>query len=154
VPGNFVLGQTKAPDDLDVLRDVEYGKGGGRALKLHIIRAKNAAKGPLPCLVWIHGGGWEAGSRDSGIAMLTQFARNGYVGASIEYRFSKEAVFPAQIEDCKCAIRFLRAKAKDYDINPNRIGCWGISAGGHLTALMGTSGGTKELEGAGGWAEQ
>ena len=68
-------------------------------------------------------------------------------------RTSGEAAFPAQIEDSKCAIRFLRAKAKEYHIDTNRIGVWGDSSGGHLSALMGTSGDAKELEGNGGWAE-
>jgi acetyl esterase/lipase len=79
--------------------------------------------------------------------------RRRHVCASIEYRLSQEAIFPAQIEDCKCAIRFLRAKANEYHLNPNRIGVWGHSAGGYLAALLGTSGGVKELEGKGGWQD-
>lgn len=81
-------------------------------------------------------------------------AAHGYFVASVEYRLSQEAKFPAQIEDCKCAIRYLRAHAKKYNIDPDRIGCWGSSAGGHLVALLGTSGGVKELEGKGGWQDQ
>jgi acetyl esterase/lipase len=73
--------------------------------------------------------------------------------AAIEYRFSQDAVFPAQIEDCKCAIRYLRAHAARYGIDPDRIGAWGSSAGGHLVSLLGTSGDAEELEGAGGWPE-
>jgi acetyl esterase/lipase len=67
---------------------------------------------------------------------------------------SQESIFPAQIEDSKCAIRFLRAKAKEYNLDPNRIGVWGGSAGGHLSALLGTSANVKKLEGAGGWSDQ
>jgi acetyl esterase/lipase len=107
----------------------------------------------MPVVVWVHVGGWRAGNKDSGIGRLARFAQRGYCCASIEYRFSKEAIFPAQIEDSKCAIRFLRAKAKDYNLDPNRIGVWGSSAGGHLVALLGTSAEAKELEGKGGWPE-
>jgi acetyl esterase/lipase len=118
---------------------------------MHILRPKTTPKETMPVLVWIHGGGWQAGSRDSGIGILALFVGRGYFCASIEYRLSKEAVFPAQIHDCKCAIRFLRAKAKEYHLDPDRIGVWGSSAGGHLVALLGTSANVKELEGTGGW---
>ena len=104
----------------------------------------------MPVVVWIHGGGWRGGSRESGIGRLIPLARRGYFGASIEYRLSGEATFPAQIEDCKAAIRFLRSRARDYGIDPGRIGVWGSSAGGHLAAMLGTSGEVEELEGEGG----
>jgi acetyl esterase/lipase len=84
---------------------------------------------------------------------LTSFAARGYFCVTIEYRFSSEAIFPAQIEDSKCAIRFLRSKAKEFNIDPKRIGAWGYSAGGHLVALLGTSAQVKELEGKGGCPE-
>lgn len=135
-------------------RDVEYGKGGDRPLKMHILRPKVQPKEAMPVLVWVHGGGWRNGSRESGIPRLTAFAQRGYFCASIEYRLTGEAKFPAQIEDCKCAIRFLRSKAKEFNLDPNRIGVWGGSAGGHLVALLGTSAGMKELEGTGGWQDQ
>jgi acetyl esterase/lipase len=141
----------KLPETIEVLRDVQYGTGGGRPLKLHILRPKEKPGTPMPVIVWIHGGGWRGGHRDSGLIRLAGFAERGYLGATIEYRLSGEATFPAQIEDCKCAIRFLRAKAKDYHLDPERIGVWGSSAGGHLVALLGTSGHVKELEGKGGW---
>jgi acetyl esterase/lipase len=149
----LVFGVQQVPPDVEVVRDVEYGKGGGRALKLHIVRPKAPPAGPMPALVYVHGGAWRAGSRDAGIGPLARLAQQGYFGATIEYRLSGEAKFPAQIEDAKCAVRFLRAKAKDYGIDPERIGAWGPSAGGHLVALLGTSGDVKELEGTGGWAE-
>lgn len=142
------------PESVELLKDVAYGKGGDRALKLHILRPKTAPKEAMPVLVWIHGGGWQAGSKDSGLGRLARYAERGYFCATIEYRFSKEAVFPAQIEDSKCAIRFLRAKAKEYHLDPDRIGVWGSSAGGHLVALLGTSASVQELEGKGGWQEQ
>lgn len=78
---------------------------------------------------------------------LTQFAKSGYVVASIEHRTSHEAKFPAQIQDVKAAIRYLKANAEKYNIDPNRVGVWGDSSGGHLAALAGTSGGIEEFEG-------
>jgi acetyl esterase/lipase len=142
------------PEGVELLRDVEYGTGGGRALKLHVLRPKAPASVPMPVVVWVHGGGWSGGNRDGGIGRLAPLAQKGYFCASIEYRLSGEAPFPAQIEDCKCSIRFLRAKAKQFQLDPDRIGVWGSSAGGHLVALLGTSGYVKELEGKGGWPEQ
>jgi acetyl esterase/lipase len=143
----------KLPEGVELLRDVQYGMGGGRPLKMHILRPKTAPRELMPVVVWIHGGGWQAGNKDSGIRLLAPFAGRGYFCASIEYRLSGEAKFPAQIEDCKCAIRFLRAKAKQFHLDPDRIGVWGASAGGHLVALLGTSAYVKELEGQGGWPE-
>ena len=101
------------------------------------------AKGPL--IVWIHGGGWVGGSKDNppGLAMLA----GGCCVASVEYRFSQEAPFPAQIFDAKSAIRFLRAHAGEYQLDPARVGAWGTSSGAHLAALLGTSADVKELEG-------
>lgn len=141
------------PDNVELIRDVEYGKGGNRALRMHILRPKTLPKEPMPVVVWFHGGGWETGHRDGGIFRLVRFAQRGYLAASVEYRLSGEAIFPAQIEDAKCAIRFLRAKAKDYNLDPERIGGWGYSAGGHLVELLGTSAQVKELEGKGGWPD-
>src|SRR5262245_59158467 len=141
------------PDTVELLKDVEFGKGGDRPLKLHILRPKSAPKEAMPVVVWIHGGGWMGGNKDSGIGRLARFAERGYFCASVEYRLSSEAIFPAQIEDSKCAIRFLRARAKEYNLDPERIGVWGASAGGHLVALLGTAANVKELEGKGGWPD-
>ncbi len=141
------------PADVEVVRDVEYGTGGGRPLKLHLLRPRTLPKDPMPVLVWVHGGAWIGGNKDSGLRMLAPFVQRGYLGATIEYRLSREAKWPAQIEDCKCAIRFLRAKAREYNIDPDRIGAWGSSAGGHLVAMLGLSADARDLEGAGGWPQ-
>jgi acetyl esterase/lipase len=95
---------------------------------------------PFPVVVWVHGGAWLIGEKTlpSDHAALRQLSR-GYAVASIEYRLSGEAIFPAQIHDCKAAIRWLRANAETYGLNPARIAVWGSSAGGHLVALLGTS---------------
>jgi acetyl esterase/lipase len=103
-------------------------------------------------IVWAHGGAWMAGSKENCPAL--PFVAKGYAVASINYRLSGHAIFPAQIEDCKAAIRWLRANAKKYNLNPDRIGAWGASAGGHLVALLGTTAGVKDLEGKGGNSEQ
>lgn len=142
------------PEDVQVQRDVVYGQGGGRDLTMHILTPKDLPKSPLPVFVWIHGGGWKAGSKDGGLRQCLPMVRQGFIGATIEYRLTGEAAFPAQIEDCKCAIRYLREHADKYHMDPNRIAVGGSSAGGHLAALVGTSGGIKELEGSGGWASQ
>ena len=101
---------------------------------------------PVPVVVWVHGGGWANGDKSPSKQFL-QLLPRGIAVASINYRLSGQAPFPAQIHDCKGAIRYLRAHAKEYQIDPNRIGVWGVSAGGHLAALLGTSGDVKEIEG-------
>ena len=140
-----------SPPSVELKADVEYCTGGGRPLKMHILRPRAQAVEPLPVILFIHGGGWFEGHRNRGLAPLVYFVERGYLGVSVEYRLSDEAKFPAQIEDIKCAVRFLRAKAKEFHLNPERIAVWGQSAGGHLAALLGTSGDVKELEGTGGW---
>jgi acetyl esterase/lipase len=103
--------------------------------------------GSLPVIVWIHGGGWAQGNKSDTPAL--PFTAKGFAVASIEYRLSQHARFPAQIEDCKTAVRWLRANASTYHLDPDRFAAWGSSAGGHLVALLGTSGDAKDLEGAG-----
>src|SRR5687768_12543691 len=122
---------------------VENGKS-SQSLDLFIPAGATADK-PLPLVVWIHGGGWRQGDKARCLAL--PLLAHGYAVASINYRLSGEAQFPAQIHDCKAAIRWLRANAKEHGIDADRIGVWGSSAGGHLVALLGTSGDVKELEG-------
>jgi acetyl esterase/lipase len=121
--------------------DVKYVPDGDVAQTLDIYFPEKASDKPQPLLIWIHGGGWVAGSK-SGVPYLSQLGR-GYVVASVEYRFSQKALFPAQIQDCQAAIRWLRGNAKKYNIDPERVGVGGASAGGHLAALVGTSGGKR-----------
>lgn len=133
------------------VKDVEYAKVGDHSLKLDVYYTPHVAKpgeivgDPKPLLVWVHGGGWRNGSKDR--CPATRFAGMGYVVASIDYRLTGVATFPAQIHDCKSAIRFLRKNANTYGIDPKRVGVWGSSAGGHLVALLGTSGDAEKLEG-------
>jgi len=139
------------PTNLVHRRDVEFTKGRERALKMDILHSRLLPETSMPGLVWIHGGGWREGNKEEGIHWLLPFASQGYFCASIEYRLSHEAIFPAQVKDCKCAIRFLRAHAKEFHLDSKHIGVWGSSAGGHLAALLGTTPRVQEFEGDGGW---
>lgn len=130
--------------DAKSYRDLAYVENGHERQKLDLYVPGNQ-RGPVPVVCFIHGGGWRNGQKSTSTAMplITQ----GYAVAGLGYRLSDAAQFPAQIHDCKAAIRWLRAHAKSYGIDPNRIAVWGPSAGGHLSALLGTSGDVKELEG-------
>ena len=142
----------KLPEGTKVYRNLEYVQGGHERQKLDLYLPEKA-DGPLPVIVWVHGGAWLAGSKDGGGPALP-FVGKGYAVAAINYRLSQHATFPAQIEDCKAAIRWLRANAKTYNLAPDHIGVWGASAGGHLVALLGTSGDVKDLEGKEGPTDQ
>jgi acetyl esterase/lipase len=126
----------RTPSGVETLSDVEYGRVSGRALHLEIARPTNPPATPMPVVLWIHGGGWREGSQKPNT--MAALAARGWFTASIEYRLSSEAKWPAQIEDCKLAIRWLRANAERWHIDPNRIGAVGISAGGHLVDCLGT----------------
>jgi uncharacterized protein len=136
---------------LKVAADVQYCTGGGRPLLMDVFIPRNRRSTPTPAMFWIHGGGWEIGDkgRNSGAKLL---ASAGFVTASLSYRLSGEAPFPAAIEDWKCAIRFLRANASKYGIDSGRVGVAGSSAGGHLAELVATADASAGLEGDGGWA--
>ncbi len=109
---------------------------------------KPASKEPLPVVVWIHGGAWRAGNKHSGLSRLAPLVASGhYAGVSVGYRLTGQASWPAQIYDCKAAIRWIRAHAEKYHLDADKIGVWGSSAGGHLVAMLGTSGGVEQLEG-------
>lgn len=128
--------------------DLVYAEAGGESLELdlHLPKRDAASKGQLrPLVVWIHGGGWRAGSRKP--PRLRQLIDDGIAIASVSYRFTDKAVFPAQIHDCKAALRWLRANAAKYDLDPQRIAVAGSSAGGHLALLLGVSAGVGPLEG-------
>jgi acetyl esterase/lipase len=126
-------------------RDLIYVEGGHERHKLDLYLPEKAG-GPLPLIIWVHGGGWQNGSKDGCPPLRGGYIERGYAVASINYRLSGHAVFPAQIEDCKAAIRWLRAHAKEYGLDAKRFGVWGSSAGGHLVALLGTSGEVKEFD--------
>lgn len=138
-----------------VEKDVTYGIAEGVALKMDIYYPLSAT-GAVPALAYVHGGGWIGGDKALGAGTydVAELVSRGYLVAAINYRLAPQYKFPAQIEDVKCAIRFLRAKAATYGIDPARIGVWGGSAGGHLVALLGTTDSSAGLEGSSGFDEQ
>lgn len=156
-----VLGLAAVPlrgAEIVVEKDIVYGTGGGKDLKLNLARPERA-DGLLPAIIYIHGGGWRYGDRKDYQGAIEEAARHGYVAATITYRLSDPDSsgkptnpFPAQIEDVKCAVRWLRANAEKYRVDPNRIGATGGSAGGHLSLLVGVTGASTEFEGNGGHA--
>jgi acetyl esterase/lipase len=148
----------KITDGLEIKHDIKIGEVNGIPILLETAVKKDAATGsPLPAILMIHGGGWKNGTaRGSMGADLPNpgiyYAQNGYFVASVGYRLSGQAKWPAQIQDCKLAIRYLRANARELNIDPNRIGCCGFSAGGHLAGCLGTMQDTPDMEGYGGYA--
>lgn len=131
------------PEGVKVVRDLEYAKVGDKKLLLDLYLPEKA-DGPFPVIVGIHGGDWATGSKAGGQG--NWLAQHGYAVAVINYRLSGEAIFPAQIEDRKAAVRWLRANAKKYNLDPDRFGAIGHSAGGHLVSLLATTGDVKEFE--------
>lgn len=144
------------PSNVSLEEGIVFGKGGTQTLKLDMTRPKtNPQKlGPFPALVFVHGGGWQAGNRGMFRSQMSHYSQAGIVCVTVDYRLAPKHKFPAQIEDVKCAVRWLRANAKKYNIDPNRIGAVGASAGAHLVALLGTTAQDKLHEGNGGNPEQ
>lgn len=126
-----------------VHRDIVFGEVDGRKLALDLYLP---AKQRPPLIVWVHGGAWAAGSKSD--MPLGHLVPDGFAVASVDYRLSGVAPFPAQAQDIKAAIRFLRAKASELGINADRIAISGASAGGHLAQLVGVTNGNRELEGS------
>ena len=145
-------GQPKAPalaEGVKKVADLDYAGTGNPRQKLDLyLPETRAGEGLLPVIVFVHGGGWQNGDKTGGGGKVAPFVASGkFAGASIGYRLSAEAQWPAQIHDCKAAIRWIKAHAAEYGLDPARIAVWGTSAGGHLVAMLGVSDGVKELEG-------
>jgi acetyl esterase/lipase len=136
-------------------KDITYATIDGVAIKMDIYYPKSASTA-LPVVVYVHGGGWTSGDKSSGAGSRTipELISRGYIVVCINYRLAPEYKIQSQIEDVKCAIRYLRAKAADYGIDKERIGAMGGSAGGHLVALLGTSDESAGLEGNGGYNDR
>lgn len=145
----------QAGDDLIIETDVAYRPGESQAWRLDLIQPRTKASRPRPAIVFVHGGGWRNGDKRTGyfIQGAIEYARRGYVCITINYRLVAEAALPAAIEDTKCAVRWLRAHAVKYSIDPERIGGYGNSAGAHLVAILGVTGPEDGLEGDGPWQE-
>ena len=143
---------TKSEAGIKVFENLQYGQAGGVALVMDLAMPDPVPQNPVPAIVFIHGGGWGGGDRQSMSNWIRLLAREGFVTATIEYRLaSATAPFPAQLQDCKAAVRFLRSNAAKYQIDPQRIGAMGCSAGGHLASMLGLTDGIAEFEGDGGW---
>ena len=147
-----VLAAATEPREVEITKDVVYGTGGGDNLLLDQAVPKGLASA-VPAIVWIHGGAWQGGHKGEFESLIRDSARAGYVAVSINYRLAPAHVFPAQIEDSKCAVRWLRANAEKLHVDPNRIGVVGGSAGAHLAMLLGTADTSDGLEGSGGSQE-
>ncbi len=149
---------TKAAPKLDVPADVifesgiEYSNPDNQHLQLDMARPKS--DGPFPAILCIHGGGFRAGNRQGYDKQCIRLAQHGYVALTVTYRLAPKYPFPAAIHDVKAAVRWMRANATKYHIDPARIGVTGGSAGGHLAQFLGVTGGVKEFEGDGGNPEQ
>ncbi|MFK5922974.1 MAG: alpha/beta hydrolase [Verrucomicrobiota bacterium] len=124
------------PDGVRVIRDLEYSRPDSGALLLDLYLPEKKSKRPLPVVIWVHGGGWKAGSKNRTPAAY--LAQHGFAVASINYRLLDVAQWPSQINDCYASVRWLRSQADRYHLDAGHIGVWGGSAGGHLVALMGT----------------
>jgi acetyl esterase/lipase len=137
--------QPTLPEGTTAHRDLAYGTHERQKLDLYLPKGGDS----VPIVLWVHGGGWEGGSKNGGNPALGLLSR-GFAVASTNYRLSRHAPLPAQIHDVKAAVRFLRANAKKHGLDADRIGVAGASAGGHLVALLGTGGDVKDLDGDGG----
>lgn len=143
--------QYRPGDNVDFVLKTGIGNGGETPLFASIFRPKNPPAGLMPAVIFIHGGGWVSGSHYSFFGAW--LAERGYFVASIDYRLTKTAKWPAQIQDCKLGVRWLRAHAAEFHIDPKRIGVFGTSAGGHLACCVGLIPNIPELEGTGGYAD-
>jgi acetyl esterase/lipase len=141
------------PESVTFERDVEYANPDGQHLQLNLARPKNKS-GLMPAVLCIHGGGFRAGTRDGYNELCIKLAEHGFAAATVTYRLAPKYQFPAAIHDVKAAVRWLRASAPKYGIDPKRIGVTGGSAGGHLAQFLGVTGGVKEFEGDGGHPDQ
>src|SRR4051812_23954714 len=125
----------RAAAEVRVERDVVYAEPDGQKLRMDIYRPSEP--GPHPAVVLVHGGGWLSGSKEGYQAMGPRLARHGYAACAIDYRLAPQYPYPAALDDCQRAVRWLRAHAPDFDLDARHVGALGDSAGGHLVALMG-----------------
>jgi acetyl esterase/lipase len=155
VIGIAATGAARAAEkaDVDVKNDITYATVAGEELKLDLAAPKGLDH-VAPAVVMIHGGGWSAGKRQDMTALMKEAAARGFVSATVSYRFAPKHRFPAQIEDVKCAVRYLRAHSDELKIDPAHIGAMGISAGAHLSMMLGTLDSSDGMEGDGGNPQQ
>jgi len=140
---------TSVPDEIVFEAGIEYARPGGESLQLDLARPKSPSA-KCPAVLCIHGGGFRAGKREGWDGRCKMLAERGYVAATVTYRLAPKFPYPAAVHDVKAAVRWLRANAATYSIDPDRIGVTGDSAGGHLAQFLGVTGGVSEFEGDGG----
>ena len=142
-------GGPRPHEGVKAIRDLDYAGTGNPRQRLDLyLPEKREGEGPLPVVVFIHGGGWQNGDKSGGGRRVAPYVATGkYAGVSVGYRLSDEAQWPSQIHDCKAAIRWIKANAAERGLDPDRIAVWGTSAGGHLVAMLGVSDGVEGLEG-------
>lgn len=145
---------TDVPEGVSLETNVVYGQAGDRKLLMDVATPQGAVDGPRSCVVVVHGGGWLNGDKAKFRALTLALAERGYVSAAVGYRLGYEAKFPAGIQDCNAAVRFLRANADRFGIHTDRIGAVGGSAGGHLVGLMASGWKNRKLQGESGHADQ
>ncbi len=151
-PGPTLIDDTKVPPiEVAFQSDIVYGQAGDVALTMDLARPKGLTH-PAPAVVWIHGGAWRGGRKEEFDSLIRESARAGFISVSINYRLVPDYLFPAQVEDAKCAVRWLRANAERLQVDPDRIGVVGASAGAHLAMMLGTMNADDGLEGEGGSA--
>jgi acetyl esterase/lipase len=145
-----------APKDVLLEPDIAYRPGGSKAWRLDLAQPKQKSDKSRPGIVFVHGGGWRSGDKRTGsfINGAIEYAQKGYVTITVNYRLTDEAPFPACIEDVKCAVRWFRAHAKKYNLDPDRVGAYGNSAGAHLVSILGLVKPKAKLEGDGPWQDQ
>jgi len=136
----------EAPATVEPQRDITYISHGTRALQLDLYLPKARAGKQLPGIVLVHGGGWRTGVRANFAPMAIRMAERGYAAATVSYRLSPEAPYPAAIHDVKAALRWMRAHAAQYGIDPQRIAVGGGSAGGQIASLVGVTGGIERFD--------
>ncbi|MHC4090925.1 MAG: alpha/beta hydrolase fold domain-containing protein [Planctomycetota bacterium] len=139
----MIPSQVRAQSPVPTHRDVVYGNAGGRDLLLDLYLPEGV--NPAPLVVWVHGGAWRTGNKT---AVPPVFVENGFAVASLDFRLSTEAGFPAQVHDIKAAIRFLRGERARFGLRTGRIAISGASPGAHLASLVGVTNGHPELEGS------
>ncbi len=138
-----------APRGVTSRPDLPYAGTDNPRQRLDLFLPEHPAADKLPVIVFIHGGAWRQGDRRGGAGMVVPYVTGGnFAGISVGYRLSQEAVWPAQIHDCKAAVRWIRAHAAEHHLDPDRIIVWGSSAGGQLVSMLGTTAGIPELDGS------
>ncbi len=154
-PQNPARRSTQVPEGVALITDIAY-RDGNKKWMVDLAMPKEAGSKPRPAIVFVHGGGWRSGDKGGGQwrSLPLEYASKGYVCISVNYRLTDEATFPACVEDVKCAVRWLRANADKYNVDPKRFGAYGNSAGAHLVSMLGLVGSEAKLEGDGPYQDQ